>query len=90
MRWLTEIKHVEALARFVDEQRIGPFPFWYHEHRFKAVEGGIIMEDEVHYVMPWSVFGTLIHWVFIRGRLLEIFRFRKRYLADRFNLVQKD
>lgn len=90
MRWLTEIKHVEALARFVDEQRIGPFPFWYHEHRFKAVEGGIIMEDEVHYVMPWSFFGTLIHWVFIRGRLLEIFRFRKRYLADRFNLVQKD
>jgi len=84
MRWLTEIKHVEKRTRFVDEQRIGPFPFWYHEHRFEAVEGGIVMEDEVHYVMPWSILGGFIHWVFIRRRLLEIFRFRKCYLTERF------
>lgn len=84
MRWLTEIKHVEKLTRFVDEQRIGPFPFWYHEHRFLPVEGGIVMEDEVHYVMPWSVLGSFIHWIFIRGRLREIFRFRKSYLEERF------
>jgi len=84
MRWLTEIKHVENRTRFVDEQRIGPFPFWYHEHRFKPVEGGIVMEDEVHYVMPWSVLGAVIHLCFIRHRLLEIFRFRKRYLEERF------
>lgn len=84
MRWLTEIKHVERLSRFVDEQRIGPFPFWYHEHRFKPVPGGIVMEDEVHYVMPWSILGTLVHGAFIHGRLKEIFRFRKNYLAERF------
>ncbi|MGZ8244580.1 SRPBCC family protein [Methylomagnum sp.] len=38
MTWVTEIKHVEPLSRFVDEQRIGPFRFWYHEHRFRAVK----------------------------------------------------
>ncbi len=84
MRWLTEIKHVETKGRFVDEQRIGPFPFWYHEHRFRPVEGGIVMEDEVHYVMPWGILGTLVHLLFIQGRLLEIFRFRKAYLERRF------
>ena len=84
MTWLTEIKHVEPLKRFVDEQRRGPFPFWFHEHRFKAVDGGIIMEDEVHYVMPWGLLGLLIHRIFIRSRLEEIFRFRMAYLSERF------
>ena len=84
MCWLTEIKHVETQRRFVDEQRIGPFPFWHHEHRFEPTEGGIVMIDDVHYVMPWSLLGSMIHWVFIRKRLLEIFRFRMRYLAQRF------
>jgi ligand-binding SRPBCC domain-containing protein len=84
MRWLTEIKHVEPLQRFVDEQRLGPFPFWYHEHRFKAVKGGIVMEDEVHYQMPFGLFGPIVHTLFIRHRLLEIFRFRKAFLAQRF------
>lgn len=88
MRWLTEIKHVEEQARFVDEQRVGPFPFWYHEHRFEPVEGGIVMKDEVHYVMPWGILGRFIHWIFIRGRLLEIFRFRKRYLSQRFSKTE--
>lgn len=84
MVWLTEIRHVEPMKRFVDEQRQGPFPFWHHEHRFKSVEGGIIMEDDVHYVMPWGPVGHLIHALFIRARLQEIFRFRKAYLAQRF------
>jgi len=80
MRWLTEIKHVEKRTRFVDEQRIGPFPFWYHEHRFEAVEGGM---------MPWGILGRFIHWIFIRGRLLEIFRFRKSFLSQRFSKTTK-
>jgi ligand-binding SRPBCC domain-containing protein len=81
MTWVTEIKHVEPFSRFVDEQRIGPFRFWYHEHAFHAVEGGIEMEDTVHYVMPWGWFGRLVHAVFIRARLREIFDFRAGYVA---------
>lgn len=81
MTWATEIKHVEPLRRFVDEQRIGPFRFWYHEHSFRAVEDGIEMEDSVHYVMPWGWLGRLVHAVFIEARLRAIFDFRREYLA---------
>jgi len=82
MTWATEIKHVERLRRFVDEQRIGPYRFWFHEHTFRAVRGGIEMEDTVHYAMPWGLFGRLVHGVFIRARLNAIFDFRREYLAS--------
>jgi ligand-binding SRPBCC domain-containing protein len=82
MTWVTEIKHVVPLHRFVDEQRIGPFRFWFHEHRFDAVPGGIEMTDIVHYVMPWIWLGELVHAVFIRRRLNAIFDFRHDYIAN--------
>lgn len=84
MTWVTEIKHVEPHRRFVDEQRIGPFRFWYHEHRFEAVAGGIEMHDTVHYVMPWGLLGRLVHALFIRRRLEAIFDYRRAHLAARW------
>jgi ligand-binding SRPBCC domain-containing protein len=85
MTWVTEIKHVERYAQFVDEQRIGPFRFWHHLHRFRQAEGGIEMEDVVHYVMPWGWFGHWVHRCFIGRRLQRIFDFRRDYLDHRFN-----
>lgn len=87
MTWVTEIKHVEALSRFVDEQRVGPFRFWYHEHRFRPVSGGVEMTDEVYYVMPWGLLGQWVHAVFIRRRLNRIFEFRRDWIAKRFGPV---
>lgn len=84
MAWVTEIKHVERLVQFVDEQRLGPFRFWHHLHRFRAVEGGVEMEDIVHYVMPWGWLGRLVHAAFIQGRLRAIFDFRQEYLQNYF------
>jgi ligand-binding SRPBCC domain-containing protein len=84
MTWITEIKHVEAPYQFIDEQRIGPFRFWHHQHRFREADGGIEMEDIVHYVMPWGWFGRLVHVLFIRNRLEAIFDFRRDYLAQRW------
>jgi len=80
MTWVTEIKQVIRLRQFVDEQRIGPFRFWHHLHRFNEVEGGVEMEDIVHYVMPWGWLGRLFHALFIRARLQAIFDFRREYL----------
>lgn len=82
MTWVTEIKHVESLYRFVDEQRIGPFRFWFHEHSFQPVSGGIEMTDIVHYQMPWGWLGELVHLVFIRRRLNAIFDFRRAYIEE--------
>ena len=84
MSWVTEIKHVVRLRQFVDEQRIGPFRFWHHLHRFREVDGGVEMEDIVHYVMPWAWLGRVAHFFFIRARLQAIFDFRREYLETYF------
>ncbi len=86
MTWVTEIKHVIRLHQFVDEQRLGPYRFWHHLHRFREVEGGVEMEDIVHYVMPWGIFGRLVHALFIQSRLKRIFDFRREYLQGYFSV----
>ena len=40
LRWVTEIKTVRDQQFFVDEQRVGPYTLWHHEHHFKEVDGG--------------------------------------------------
>ena len=85
MTWVTEIKHVIRLRQFVDEQRLGPYRFWHHLHRFREVEGGVEMEDIVHYVMPWGLLGHVVHAVFIEARLKRIFDFRREYLEGYFS-----
>ena len=34
---------------FVDEQRVGPYRIWHHEHHFKEINGGVEMLDRVNY-----------------------------------------
>jgi ligand-binding SRPBCC domain-containing protein len=34
MTWLSEITLVEEGVRFIDEQRVGPYAVWHHEHGF--------------------------------------------------------
>lgn len=84
MTWVTEIKHVSEPNQFVDEQRLGPFRFWHHLHRFHLAPGGVEMEDVVHYAMPAGWLGDLVHRCFIRARLERIFDFRRDYLEHLF------
>lgn len=74
--WMTEITHVRHEEFFVDEQRYGPYSFWHHQHRFKAVEGGVEMTDIVHYKMPLGFLGGLSNGLFVRRQLKQIFSFR--------------
>ncbi|MCU0346585.1 MAG: SRPBCC family protein, partial [Saprospiraceae bacterium] len=39
MLWVTEITHLREREFFVDEQRLGPYRIWHHQHHFKAVKG---------------------------------------------------
>ncbi|SDI68586.1 SRPBCC family protein [Natribacillus halophilus] len=84
VHWVTEITHVREGEYFVDEQRFGPFRFWHHQHRFHEIEGGVEMRDTVHYVMPFSIFGRLVHRLAVHKRLEEIFSFRKKQLEAYF------
>lgn len=86
--WLTEIAHIREQKYFVDEQRVGPYRFWYHEHRFEKISGGVKMTDHVTYAAPFGFLGDIVHAVWIRNRLKTIFDFRYQKISEIFGSVK--
>ncbi len=84
LQWVTEITHVEPNAFFVDEQRFGPYKFWHHKHFFREIDGGIEMEDLIHYQVPLGFIGKLFHPLLVRPKLKAIFHYRKNKLEQLF------
>lgn len=84
LRWLTEIRHVREGSYFVDEQRAGPYKFWYHEHHFEPAAGGVTMTDRVTYEVGWGPAGGLAHRLWVRGQLERIFAYRRERVAAHF------
>lgn len=84
--WLTEITHVQEPYYFVDEQRVGPYRLWHHEHSFRSLgDGRIEVRDRVHYVLPFSPLSDVLHPVLVRPQLEKIFAFREQVLRERFS-----
>ena len=86
-RWITEITHVAAPHLFVDEQRFGPYRFWHHQHLFRAIAGGVEMEDIVHYIIPFGRLGQLCAAALVQKQLQKIFDFRREVLAKKFGAL---
>jgi len=82
--WVTEITHVAANEYFVDEQRIGPYKMWHHQHKIEPIEGGVLMTDIVTYQPPFGVFGRIANSLIIKNQLKRIFDYRTRVLEERF------
>jgi len=82
--WLTEIRQVREQEYFADDQRVGPYKLWFHEHLFKAVPGGVTMIDHVTYGLGFGPLGRLIHWIWVRRKLEAIFEFRRRAIESIF------
>jgi ligand-binding SRPBCC domain-containing protein len=82
--WLTEIAHVREGGYFVDEQRLGPYRFWYHEHTFKPAPGGTQMTDLVTYDIGFGPLGDFLNAIWIAGRLKGIFDFRIKKIQEIF------
>ena len=81
VRWLTEITSVDSPHRFVDEQRVGPYRIWHHEHFFRSLaDGQTEVRDLVHYVPPFGPFGAVINALVIRRQLEAIFDYREQQL----------
>jgi ligand-binding SRPBCC domain-containing protein len=85
VRWLTEITHVEPLRRFIDEQRMGPYRLWIHEHYFEPTDRGVLMTDHVTYALPFGPLGQIVHSMFVRKRLESIFRYRYQVVEKIFS-----
>ena len=84
MFWMTEITSVVDNKLFVDEQRIGPYKMWHHQHHFEATEGGTIMTDIVHYSLPMGFLGGIAHGLFVKKQLNDIFDYRQRKIDELF------
>ena len=70
MTWITEITSVENGSYFVDEQRVGPYKMWHHEHHFEQKENGVLMTDIVTYIPPLGILGALANLLFIKKQLI--------------------
>ena len=84
IEWTTEITAVKDCTYFIDEQRFGPFKLWHHQHHFESVEGGVLMQDILHYAIPFGILGRLMNKWSISRRIERIFEYRKSVIADFF------
>lgn len=86
MKWMTEISHVKEKEYFVDEQRMGPYTLWHHQHKIEAIEGGVLMTDIVTYIPPFGIIGAIANSLFIKKQLKEIFEYRTKAVNEKFGM----
>lgn len=89
MTWVTEVTYEEEPVFFIDQQRIGPFKFWHHQHMFTETYNGIEMEDVVYYSMKFRMLGRIIHSLFIKRKLKKIFDYKEQILNQVINQGKK-
>ncbi len=86
--WVTEITHVKEMEYFVDEQRVGPYSIWHHQHHIEAIEGGVLMKDIVSYQPPLGILGAIANSLVIEKKLKEIFDYRVQAIEKRFGVFK--
>ena len=67
---------------FVDEQRVGPYKIWHHQHHFKAIPGGVEMTDIIDYLLPLGPIGVLTEKLLVGKKVRDIFDFRYKKLIE--------
>ncbi|MCT4604151.1 MAG: SRPBCC family protein [Marinifilum sp.] len=87
--WVTEITQVRDKSYFVDEQRVGPYSIWHHQHIIEPLPGGVLMKDIISYKPPLGFLGAIANKLFIKSKLNEIFEYRRNVLELRFNASKK-
>tara|TARA_B100001142_G_scaffold225013_1_gene223178 strand:+ start:46 stop:510 length:465 start_codon:yes stop_codon:yes gene_type:complete len=85
LNWMTEITHIKKHEIFVDEQRIGPYKIWHHQHIFEKKEDGILMTDIITYSLPFGLLGSLVNKLFVKKRVHKIFDYRNNIVEEIFN-----
>lgn len=85
MTWVTEITHIRDKEYFVDEQKVGPYALWHHQHQIKPVEDGVEMSDIVTYQPPFGFLGRIANALIIKKQLKEIFSYREKAVDEYFH-----
>jgi ligand-binding SRPBCC domain-containing protein len=86
VKWVTEISHAKSKTMFVDNQLVGPYALWHHQHHFKEVEGGVEMTDIVTYKMPYGVLGRLLELLVVNKKVKAIFSYRTKKIEELFGI----
>ena len=77
LNWVTEITTVVDHKYFVDEQKVGPYQFWHHQHFFEVEGDQVKMTDIVTYKPPFGLIGRLANYLFIKRKIEQIFEYRR-------------
>jgi len=85
MHWVTEIKQVVKHKYFVDEQRVGPYSMWHHQHFFEETSEGVLMKDIITYKPPFGIIGVIANSIIINRKLNSIFDYRFKVMNQKFN-----
>ena len=85
LTWMTEITQVKEKSFFIDEQRLGPYTMWHHQHIFKQTEEGILMKDIITYIPPFGIIGKIANFLFIKNKVNKIFDYRNKKIDSLFN-----
>lgn len=75
---------MEDTATFVDEQRTGPFRFWYQKHCFETVVSRTRSSDQVSCELPFGPLGDLVHAMWVGTRLKSIVNYRSEKAISLF------
>jgi len=82
--WVTEITNMVEKKYFIDEQRIGPYSLWHHQHIIEPIQNGVLMTDIVSYKPPLGFIGAIANFFIIKKKLQEIFDYRTSAIEKRF------
>lgn len=85
INWVSEITVCKEQELFVDEQRVGPFALWHHEHHFSHHHGTTKVQDIVTYALPFGFLGSMAHLLFVNQKMNDIFSFRLNATEKLFN-----
>jgi ligand-binding SRPBCC domain-containing protein len=86
MTWVTEITHVDEGRFFVDEQRVGPYRMWHHEHHFRDLgDGRVETHDRVTYQLPFGWLSEPVHALLVKPQLRTIFDYREKVTSGLFS-----
>lgn len=86
--WVTEITNIKEKEFFIDEQRVGPYKLWHHQHLITPIPNGVLMNDIVSYVPPLGVLGVIANKLVIDNKLKEIFAFRKKAIEREYGIYR--
>ncbi len=86
--WVTEITHIKEGYFFIDEQRMGPYKMWHHQHFIEEIPNGILMKDIVSYIPPLGLLGVIANQVIIKRKLEQIFAYRKMALEKKYGVYK--